>query len=36
MKHPSAEKRWNVLGKENIHLVADAITKLMTNTPHTV
>jgi hypothetical protein len=28
-------KRWNELGNENIHLVADAITKLMTNAPHT-
>ena len=29
-------KGWNELGKQNIHVVADPIPKLMTNTPHTV
>jgi hypothetical protein len=35
MKYPCAE-RWDKLGKQNVHVIADAIAEPMANIPHTV
>src|ERR1700724_2011396 len=35
MKYPCAE-RWDKLGKQNIHVIADAIAEPMANIPHAV